>query len=86
MSAKNALSSTARLKMHCHAGRSMIESEAKDQAKSRDLLFAVPGKLLSHSRPRHFSTSTFRKKSAAASGKTVLINLPDPNSNPVTRV
>lgn len=32
------------------------------------------------------STFTFRKNSAAASGSTVLMNIPEPNSNPATRV
>ena len=36
--------------------------------------------------PATFSTATFRRNSAAASGRTVLINIPDPNSNPATRV
>jgi hypothetical protein len=36
--------------------------------------------------PATFSTATFRKYSAAASGKTELMNIPDPNSNPATRV
>src|SRR5215467_4161205 len=33
-----------------------------------------------------FSTTTFRRNSAAASGNTELRNMPDPNSNPATRV
>ena len=36
--------------------------------------------------PATFSTATFRKYSAAASGKTELMNIPDPSSNPATRV
>src|SRR6266700_5049079 len=36
--------------------------------------------------PATFSTDTFRKNSAAASGSTVLMNIPEPNSNPATRV
>ena len=36
--------------------------------------------------PATFSTATFRKYSAAASGRTVLMNIPDPSSNPATRV
>ena len=57
----------------------MIESEARDHAQSRDLLFANPAQLLTHAAPTTFSTATLRKNSAAASGKTVLINIPDPN-------
>jgi proline iminopeptidase len=36
--------------------------------------------------PATLSTAIFRKNSAAASGGTVLMNIPDPNSNPATRV
>jgi proline iminopeptidase len=36
--------------------------------------------------PTPFSSAIFRKNSAAASGRTVLMNILDPNSNPATRV
>ena len=36
--------------------------------------------------PATFSTETLRRNSAAASGSTVLMNIPDPSSNPATRV
>src|SRR6202035_2706820 len=36
--------------------------------------------------PAAISTLTFRKNSAAASGNTVLMNIPDPSSKPATRV
>jgi len=36
--------------------------------------------------PATFSNVTFRKNSAAASGSTELMNIPDPSSNPAVRV
>jgi len=36
--------------------------------------------------PATLSTAILRRYSAAASGSTVLMNIPDPSSNPATRV
>jgi hypothetical protein len=69
-----------------HPERSTIRSEAKDRAQSRDLLVIVTPPYCPAPTPATFSTTTFRKNSAASSGRTVLMNIPDPNSNPATRV
>ena len=62
------------------------ENAADSTGRQRLYQYLLPRPFCPAPTPAAFSTDTFRKNSAAASGRTVLINIPDPNSNPATRV
>src|SRR4029077_5037828 len=59
-------------------------SDRSQTVANQSLASLVP-RLTCAPAPTFFSTATLRRNSAAASGSTVLMNIPEPNSKPATR-